>query len=155
MNRSASSFICAAIATVFAGCTAGAPGAPSSDQVANGVLVQESLTKFGQTSSQFGTIGGFSPNIVVVAHGTTVQFHNEDSFNHTASSIAAAAFPPGNPISNAALTQSGTDVSQPGWSSGVLLPNAFSQPLQTAQTGTYLFGCFYHYPIMRGVIIVQ
>jgi plastocyanin len=136
------------------GCTSGAPGS-SSDAVASGVLVGESLIKYGQTSSQFGTIGGFSPGIVVVAHGTTVQFHNEDSFNHTASSISAASFPSGNPIQSPAQTQSGSAVSQPGWSSGVLTPDAFSQPLQTPQTGTFLFGCFYHYPLMRGVIIVQ
>lgn len=141
--------------SLLASCTSGAPGAPTSNSVANGVLVGESLIKYSQTSSKFGTIGGFNPAIIVVAHGTTVQFHNEDSFNHTASGIAASAFPSGNPIQSTALSQSGTDVSQAGWSSGALEPNAFSQPLQTSQTGTFLFGCFYHYPIMRGVIIVQ
>lgn len=155
MGRMTFWLICSTLAIVASGCTAGAPGAPNGNALASGVLVGESLIKYAQTSSKFGMVGGFNPEIVVVAHGTPVQFHNEDSFNHTASSISAAAFPPGNPIGDAALSQSGTDVSQSGWSSGLLLPNAFSQPLQTSQTGTFLFGCFFHYPVMRGVIIVQ
>lgn len=141
---------------VLAGCTPGAPGAPNSgQQAAAGVLVGESIFKYGQTSSQFGAVGGFNPELIVVARGTTLQFHNEDSFNHTASRINSASFPGGNPIPNAALKSSGTDVANPAWSSGVLTGGAFSQVLTTNSPGTYLFGCFYHYPIMRGAIIVQ
>jgi plastocyanin len=143
------------MASLLAGCTPGASGAPSGSAVAGALIVGESLIKYGQVSSNFGMVGGFSPGIVVVAEGTILQFHNEDSFNHTASGINAASFPSGNPIPSSAQQRSGTDVSQTGWSSGVLLPNAFSQPLATSKTGTYLFGCFYHYPLMRGVVIVQ
>lgn len=146
---------CASLASILVACTPGAPNAPNANSLARGVLVGESLLKYGQTSSQFGTVGGFNPAIVVVAHGTTIQFHNEDSFNHTATRISGPPFPPGNPIPNSALTLSGTDVSQLSWSSGALLPNAYSQALGTSKVGTFFFGCFYHYPIMRGVVIVQ
>jgi plastocyanin len=143
------------MAGLLVSCTPGASGAPSGSAVAGSMIVGESLIKYGQVSSQFGTIGGFNPALVVVAEGTVIQFHNEDSFNHTASDISSAVFPSGNPIPSSAQTQSGTDVSQAGWSSGVLLPNAYSQPLTTTKTGIYLFGCFYHYPLMRGAVIVQ
>jgi len=146
---------CAAAASLVFGCTPSAPSAPNGNSIGNGVVVGESLLKYGQTSSQFGMVGGFNPAIVVVAHGTTVQFHNEDSFTHTASMVNGPPFPPGNPIPNSALTQSGADVSQARWSSGALVANAYSQQLQTSTIGSYFFGCFYHYPIMRGVIIVQ
>ena len=123
--------------------------------MAGAVIVGESLTKYGQMSSSFGTVGGFNPALVLVAHGATIQFHNEDSFDHTASGINAASFPGGNPLPLSAQTPSGTDVSQPGWSSGLLSPGAFSRAFGTSQVGTYLFGCQIHYPAMRGVIIVQ
>ena len=144
-----------AVAILAAGCTPGAQSALSSQRAANVVLVGESLTKYGQTSSAFGMVGGFNPTIVVVAHGTPVQFHNEDSFNHTASRISVSSFPGGNPIPFSAQQQSGTDVSQPGWSCGLLTGNSFSQALGTSTVGTYLFGCQIHYPFMRGVVIVQ
>lgn len=147
--------VCAALASVIAACTPGAPAAPNSNSIAGGVLVGESILKYGQMSSQFGMVGGFNPAIVLVAHGTTVQFHNEDSFNHTATNISGPHFPPGNPIPNSALNRAGSDVSQTGWSSGALLGGSFSQALGTSKTGSYFFGCFYHYPVMRGVIIVQ
>jgi plastocyanin len=144
-----------AAAIILTGCTPGASSAPSGNGFAGGMLVGESLIKYGQTSSQFGMVGGFSPNIIVVATGTVLQFHNEDSFDHTASSVGGSVFPSGNPIKGSAQGASGTDVSQTGWSSGVLQPNAYSQPLGTSKIGTYLFGCLFHYPLMRGVIIVQ
>jgi plastocyanin len=144
-----------ASAAALCACTPGATGAPNSNTVAGSMVVGESLLRYGQMSSTFGMVGGFNPNVIVVAQGTTIQFHNEDSFNHTASDITGASFPPGNPISSIAQKPHGTDISQAGWSSGVLFPNAFSQPLSTNKVGTFLFGCFYHYPLMRGVIIVQ
>jgi plastocyanin len=144
-------------AVLLAGCTPGAPAAPtaSNEHVATAVNVGISLLKYGQMSSVYGMVGGYNPALVIVAHGTTVQFHNEDSFNNTATFISGAAFPGGNPIPTSALTQSGTDVAKPGWSSGLLTGGAFSQALGTSAIGQYLFGCFYHYPTMRGVIIVQ
>jgi plastocyanin len=146
----------ALVAAIAAGCTPGAQSAPSSgNQSATAVVVGESILKYGQMSSSYGMVGGFNPSLVVVAHGTLIQFHNEDSFNHTATGIPGSAFPNGNPIPSTALTRSGTDVSQPGWSSGLLTGGSFSQSLATSAVGQYFFGCFYHYPTMRGVIIVQ
>ncbi|MDQ6766928.1 MAG: plastocyanin/azurin family copper-binding protein [Candidatus Eremiobacteraeota bacterium] len=144
-------------AGMLAACTPGAPSAPSvvSARSANAVVVGVSLVKYGQMSSAYGMVGGFNPTLVVVAHGVTIQFHNEDSFNHTATSIAGSTFPGGNPIPSSALSQSGSDVSQPDWSSGLLTGQSFSRTFSTAAVGQYLFGCFYHYPTMRGVIIVQ
>jgi plastocyanin len=138
-------------------CTPGAPAAPtaSNEHVATAVTVAISLVDFGQMSSVYGMVGGYSPALVVVAHGTTVQFHNEDSFNNTGTGISGAVFPGGNPIPDSALTQSGSDVAQTGWSSGLLTAGAYSRAFATATVGQYLFGCFYHYPAMRGVIIVQ
>jgi plastocyanin len=143
------------IACGLVSCTPGASSAPNSGSATASIVVGESLLSYGLLASNFGTVGGFKPAIIVVASGTTIQFHNLDAFNHTASGIAAVSFPPGNPLPSTALHPSGGDVSVTGWSSGVLLPNAFSQTLNTAKPGTYLFGCFYHYPLMRGVIIVQ
>jgi len=146
----------ALVAGIAVGCTPGAPSAPSlGRQAATSVIVGASITKYGQMSSSLGMVGGFNPTIVVVAHGTTIQFHNEDSFNHTATGIPGAAFPGGNPIPGSALNPSGTDVSKAGWSSGVLTGGSFSQSFSTSAAGQYLFGCFYHYPTMRGVVIVQ
>jgi plastocyanin len=147
----------ALVAGIAAGCTPGAPSAPSlGQQAATSVIVGESITKYGQMSSAFGMVGGFNPTLVLVAHGTPIQFHNEDSFNHTATGISGAAFPGGNPIPSTALSPSQTsDVSQAGWSSGVLTGGSFSKTFSTSAVGQYLFGCFYHYPTMRGVIIVQ
>ena len=146
----------ALIAGIAVGCTPGAPSAPSSAQkAASSVVVGESIIKYGQMSSSFGMVGGFNPALVVVAHGTTIQFHNEDSFNHTATGIPGEAFPGGDPIPSSALSPSGSDVSQAGWSSGALTGGSFSQSFSTSAAGQYLFGCFYHYPTMRGVVIVQ
>jgi plastocyanin len=149
--------IVGALASSFvAGCTPGAlaPNA-ANGPVSGAMTVGESLVKYGQMSSKYGMVGGFHPAIVIVARGTPIQFHNEDSFNHTGSSISGMTFPSGNPIMSSAQKQHGTDVSQPGWSTGVLVGNAFSVPFGTSQIGTYLFGCFYHYPLMAGVVIVQ
>jgi plastocyanin len=123
--------------------------------MAAGLTVGVSLLSYGQSNSRFGTVGGYSPALVVVAVGTTIQFHNQDSFDHTATDILGSSFPPGNPIPSSALVQSGTDVAQSGWSSGTLTAGAYSQVLKTSTPGTYLFGCFYHYPTMRGAIIVE
>jgi plastocyanin len=144
-----------AVAILAAGCTPGAQSALSNQLGSNVVLVGESLTKYGQMSSAFGMVAGFNPTLVVVAHGTPIQFHNEDSFDHTASRISASSFPGGNPIPFSAQRQSGTDVAEPNWSSGLLTGGSFSQVLGTSTVGTYLFGCQIHYPSMRGVIIVQ
>lgn len=148
--------IAAFVAGALSGCTPGAATPPNSSQaMANGVLVGVSLIKYGSVSSAYGTVGGYNPTIVIVAHGTPVQFHNEDNFLNTVTSIGTPTFPPATPFNGSALSMSGTDVAQANWSSGSMTGGAFSQALNTAALGTYLFGCYYHYPVMRGVIIVQ
>ncbi len=148
----------ALLATAVAtGCTPGASSAPSStNQVASAVTVSVSLLNYPAMSSAFGMVGGFSPALVVVARGTTVQFHNLDGFNHTASSVPGATFPGGSPIPATAQSPSGTDIAQPGWSTGILTASSFSRSFSTSSAGQFLFGCYYHYADgMRGVIIVQ
>jgi len=147
----------AVIVVLCAGCTPGAPAAPtSSSHLATAVTIETSLLNYPGMSSSFGMVGGFSPALAVVAHGTVIQFHNQDGFNHTASSVAGASFPAKSPIGFGALHQSGTDVAQAGWSTGLLTGGAFSVSFTTSAAGQFLYGCFYHYPDgMRGVIIVQ
>ncbi len=148
----------AVVAVIAAGCTPGAQSAPAGAQqhVASAVTVAISLINYPDMSSAYGMVGGFNPAIVVVAHGTAIQFHNQDGFNHTASSIAGSSFPAGSPIPSSALTPSGSDVSQANWSSGLLPGGAYSRTFLTSSIGQYLFGCFYHYSSgMRGVIVVQ
>lgn len=157
MRNLASSFVCGALAVVAAACTPGAATAPSSGSASasGAVVVSVSLIKYGQTPSSFGSLGGYSPAVIVVSRGTPVQFRNDDTFTHTASSLAGASFPQTNPLGTAAQSPHGSDVAQAGWSTGNLGAGALSAPLDTSQPGTYFFGCFYHYPIMRGVIVVR
>ncbi|MBC5806126.1 MAG: hypothetical protein DLM53_09215 [Candidatus Eremiobacter antarcticus] len=158
MRSLASSFVCGALATIAAvACTPGAATAPSngSASASGAVVVAVSLIKYGQATSSFGAVGGYSPAVIVVARGTPVQFRNDDTFAHTASGLGSAAFPQTNPLGTAAQSLHGSDVSQPDWSTGNLGAGALSAPLNTSQPGTYFFGCFYHYPTMRGVIVVR
>jgi len=147
----------AVIVALCAGCTPGAPAAPtSSSQLASAMTIETSLLNYPSMPTQFGMVGHFSPALAVVARGTIIQFHNQDGFNHTATSVAGAVFPAKSPIGFSALTQSGKGIAQAGWSTGLLTGGAFSTSFTTSATGTFLYGCFYHYPEgMRGVIIVQ
>lgn len=143
-------------ALALAACTPGAQSVPPANSAApSAVIVGVSLLKYGLMSSQFGSVGGFNPALVVVAHGSTVQFHNEDGFDHTGSRINTPAFPSGNPLPISALNPSGMDVSQLSWSSGALTGGSYSKPFTATSVGTFLFGCQIHYPLMRGAIIVQ
>ena len=145
------------VAAAAAGCTPGAATNGSGGSIALGaVIVHVSLLKYAPQQTQYGKVAGYSPNPIVVAAGSTVQFVNDDNFSHTASSVGQSGFPSGDPISNKALNQSGTDLSQANWSTGSLAGGAASQALRATVPGTYYFGCFYHYATpMRGVIIVQ
>lgn len=140
-----------------AGCTPGAVGALSGNGIAGGsTIIHVSLLKFAKHSSQYGDVAGYSPNVLTVQSGATVQFVNDDGFSHTASSVGTSGFPSGNPFSNSALTQSGKDLADANWSTGSLQGGAASQTFTTNTPGTYYFGCFYHYNTpMRGVIVVQ
>ena len=139
-------------------CTPGAPPPPSGTQgaVPGAVIIQVSLLKYPPTQSPSGVVAGYSNDDLTIPAGTIVQFHNQDSFTHTASSVGTSGFPSGNPLNEHARTQSGTDLAQSGWSSGDLAPNAYSQPLVASAPGTYFYGCFFHYNTpMRGRIVVQ
>lgn len=99
---------------------------------------------------------GYLPDSIDVAVGSTIRFVNSDSFAHTATLIpGASGFPAGSPFTTAALTQSGSAVSQ-AWSTGSLPAGAGSQTIAIDAPGTYYFGCFYHYGApMRGTIVAH
>lgn len=139
-------------------CTPGAPPTPGGAQalVPGAVVIQVSLIKYQQQQTQFGTVAGYDNANLTVHVGAVIQFHNQDSFTHTASSVGTSGFPSGSPLTDKARTQSGSDLSQPAWSSGDLQPDAYSQPFHATTPGTYFYGCFFHYNTpMRGVITVQ
>ena len=137
-----------------AACTPGAISAPAGAGISGtAVIVHVSLLKFAKKSSPFGEVAGYSPNVITVQHGSTVQFVNDDNFSHTASSVGSNGFP-SNPNLN--IIQTGKDFADANWSTGSLQGNAASQTFTTNTPGTYYFGCFYHYATpMRGVIVVQ
>jgi plastocyanin len=136
-----------------AACTPGAVSPPSIGISGSAVIVHVSLQKYGKKSSQYGEVAGYSPNVLTVQHGATVQFINDDTFLHTASSVGSNGFPL-NPVINS--HQSGKDIADANWSSGELTGGSASQTFTANTPGTYYFGCFFHYAIpMRGVIVVQ
>ncbi|HLJ84002.1 MAG TPA: plastocyanin/azurin family copper-binding protein [Candidatus Eremiobacteraceae bacterium] len=151
-------FAAALLAVIAAaGCTPGSATGGSGGGVALGaVIIHISLLNFAPHGSQYGIVAGYSPNPLIVSVGSTVQFVNDDNFTHTASSVGQSGFPPGNPLNQQALNQSGTDLGQLKWSSGALAGGTPSQVFTASVPGTYYFGCYFHYPEpMRGVIIVQ
>ncbi|MDQ6780715.1 MAG: plastocyanin/azurin family copper-binding protein [Candidatus Eremiobacteraeota bacterium] len=152
-NRRAASWLAAVVA--LAGCTPGAALAPSDHNAAgNALVIAMSLVKYGQSASPFGTVQAYNPSIVTVATGATIQFRNDDAFSHTATMISGA-FPASNMFQSSALSPNGHDLTTAAWSTGDVAGNGFSQTLVASTPGTYLYGCYHHYPTMRGVIIVQ
>jgi len=148
---------CAFAAAVSAGCTPGAPAAPTGAVASGATQIHMGLLKYGPYQTQYGEVSGYSPNPLVVKVGTVVQFVNDDGFRHTGSFLSNTAFPKDGP-GVAALTASGNDLSSPGWSTGDLVGGGASQTFLASQKGTYYYGCFHHYPLnpsMRGVIVVQ
>ena len=141
--------------SALAGCTPGAPPAGAVSAAAATTTIDVSLTSSSVAATAYGNAGGYSPLVTTVALGSTVRFLNVDSFAHTASSLSGTSFPPSSPFTGAALNQSGGTLSG-GWTSGTLGPNGASQPLLADKTGTYLYGCFFHYGSpMRGAIVVR
>ena len=117
--------------------------------------IDVSLTAHAPASSTYGTLAGYSPAVTQVAVGSSIRFVNSDGFAHTATLIAATAFPSGSPFSAAAQTQAGATLSQ-AWSTGTLQSATSSQTLAVDAPGIYRYGCFYHYGSpMRGVIVAQ
>lgn len=152
--------ILGATTALAAACTPNAASvATSGGALPPGAAVQRVDVNLGGNpplSGTFGVLAGYAPNPSTVAVGTVIVFHNSESFPHTASAIAGAAFPAASPFTIAALQPSGTRMSDAGWSSGQLQPGAASQPLTADAPGIYLYGCFFHYGTpMRGAIVVQ
>jgi len=141
--------------SLLAGCTPGAPPAGSGSAAAATTTIDVSLTSSTTVATAFGSAGGFTPTVTTVALGSTLRFVNVDSFAHTSSSLGGATFPATSPLGAAALNAFGATLSG-GWSSGALGAGNASPVLLADKTGTYLYGCFFHYGSpMRGAIIVQ
>ena len=119
-------------------------------------MIQVSLINYGPKQSANGVVAGYNSDNLTVPVGTVIQFHNQDTFTHTASSLGTNGFPKGDPLTTQARTRSGSDLAQAGWSTGDLNPDAYSQPITASTPGTYYYGCFFHYQTpMRGWITVQ
>lgn len=150
-------FACLAVATActpasFAATGVVAPGGPVTGST---VTIDVNLTNDPAGATPAGIGAGYAPVATTVAVGDGIRFHNTDGFAHTATAIAGAAFPTAFPFSAAALVASGTTLSG-GFSTGSLAAGASSQRLVADRTGTYLFGCFYHYGSpMRAAIVVR
>ena len=156
--RSPRALTLACLMTMLVACTPGAPPTPGGAQalVPGAVVIQVSLIKYQPQQTQFGTVAGYNNANLTVHVGAVIQFHNQDSFTHTASSVGTNGFPQGSPLTDKARTPSGSDLAQTDWSSGDLGPDAYSQPFKASTPGTYFYGCFFHYNTpMRGVITVQ
>jgi len=151
---------CAAATVILTACTPNGIGVANGGGGGGGGVthtVDVNLTQNLPVSTPYGSSGGMKPPILNVKVGDTIVFHNSDSFMHTSTSVPAAAgtkFPAAGPTGSA-LTQHGATLSG-GWSSGVLQPGSSSQAVTADKAGTYLYGCFYHYPApMRGAIVAQ
>lgn len=139
---------------LLAACTAG--GIPTSSGGSGGFVIDINLTLSQPVKTPYGESGAYTPAITTVAVGTQIRFTNTDSFAHTATEIPnATQFPTGSPFGQGATTQSGVNLSG-GFSSGALQAGGSSQTITADRAGTYLFGCFFHYPApMRAAIIAQ
>ena len=137
---------CLLAVTALGGCTYGATAADTTGVVAAAVVIDVNLTSFAD---------GYNPPVVTVPVGTRIQFTNTDSFSHTATSIAGTGFPDASPFDSSAVNASGSALSS-AWGSGVLPAGGSSQVFVADQSGTYFYGCFFHYGHpMRGQIVVR
>jgi plastocyanin len=156
--RTPQGLVLACLMTMLVACTPGAQSPPGGSQalVPGAVVIQVSLIKYQPQQTKYGTVAGYDNDDLTVHVGAVVQFHNQDGFTHTASSVGTNGFPSGSPLTDKARTQAGSDLAQADWSSGDLGPDAYSQPFKASTPGTYFYGCFFHYNTpMRGVITVQ
>lgn len=148
------------VAVVLAtACTPGAfdarVGGASQAIAGRTVVVDVNLTSDPSGATPGGTGAGYAPVVATLAVGDAVRFRNSDGFAHTATSIAASAFPATYPFTAAALQSTGGTLSG-GFSSGSLAAGSSSPSFVADRTGTYLYGCFYHYGSpMRAAIVVR
>jgi plastocyanin len=150
--------VAAAAAVALGACTPNGVGVASGSAGGGGVthVVDVNLTLNAPVSTPYGMSGGMKPPVLTVAVGDNVVFMNSDGFAHTSTSIKNAThFPIPEPFGISALTQSGSTLSG-GWSSGAMQAGSSSQTILVDKPGTYLYGCFFHYPApMRGAIVAQ
>ena len=116
----AACLLLAAVALLLAGC--GGSGASSSSSA----TAASSATPKAVTIKDYT----FKPAKITVPAGTTVDFSNEDSTAHTATSTESGVFESG--------------AIQPGKSGSVTLKKA----------GTFTYYCAFH-PFMKGTIVVE
>ena len=150
-------FLAIAAIAAMCGCTPGGMAAPSGGGTAgrNVTKIDVSIAAYGQASTPAGLALGFSPLVATVQVGSGVQFVNVDNTSHTASSVSGTTFPVTSPLTFAATSASGSVLSA-GWSTGTLQAGQMSPVFLADRTGTYLYGCFFHYSgTMRGVLVVQ
>jgi plastocyanin len=114
----------AAFAIAIAGC--GSSGGTGSSSSASGSTAATSSTTHTVTIKEYT----YKPGTITVPVGTTVDFSNEDSTAHTATSSESGAFESG--------------AIQPGKSASITLRKA----------GTFTYYCAFH-PFMKGTIVVE
>ena len=135
------------VAAALGGCTFGAPAAVTGGVSGSVTVVDVNLTVYP---------AGYNPPALTVPVGTRIQFTNSDSFAHTATAIAANAFPNASPFDVSAESASGASLSSRSWGSGILQAGGSSNVFVADQAGTYLYGCFFHYSHpMQGQIVVR
>lgn len=148
-----------AVALAVAACTPNGIGTSGGGGGGGGGVthvVDVNLTLNLPVSTPYGQSGGMKPPITMAKVGDSIKFVNTDGFAHTSTSIPKATmFPAASPFGISALTQSGNTLSG-GWSSGAMQAGSGSQIVSVDKPGTYLYGCFFHYPApMRGAIVAQ
>jgi plastocyanin len=113
----------ASAALLLAGCGGGGDTGSSSST---------SATAASGAAAQSVTIADYTykPETITVPTGTTVEFQNEDSTAHTATSTESGSFESGS--------------IQPGKSGSITLKKA----------GTFAYYCAFH-PFMKGTIVVE
>src|SRR5579863_539657 len=131
---------------LLVGCTPGGTPTSGGGSNATSAVIDINLTNSVPAQLPQGNAGAYTPLVTKVAVGSTIRFTTTDGFSHTATLIPGnpPTFPSAYPFTTAALTQTGTKLSQ-GWSSGTLPAGSSSQTLTADVAGTYVFGCFYHY----------
>ncbi len=112
-----------------------------------------------QMSSIFGTVRGYTQNkhsqVLGLAPGAQIVITNNDTAPHTLN-VYSGGYP--NPAT-VNTSQTGGNVLQAGYQSGVLAPGASTPVLTVGAAGTYYIVCGIHYqtqvPFMQDGLIVQ
>jgi plastocyanin len=144
-------------ALLAGGCTPNGIGVAGGNGGGGGVthVVDENLTQSVNVKTPYGESGAIKPSVLDVNVGDSIVFMNTDSFPHTSTWVGDGPAFPSNGPNAGALTQRGTTLSG-GWSSGAMPAGSGSQKILADKPGTYLYGCFFHYPApMRAAIVVH